>query len=160
MIVIADTTPLSQLAKIGRLDLLPAVYGRVAVPQEVFREVTRGAHPAVEMVRAATWIDVLDLPDPASVRSLQAETGLDEGECAAIVLAENTPNSLLLVDDKAARRATLSRGVRVGGTVATLLLAKNRGLIPSVKCVLDELISCGTRIGRRLYHEAIEAAGE
>jgi predicted nucleic acid-binding protein len=36
LLVVSDTTPLSVLAKIGRLDLLRDVYGQIIIPQEVF----------------------------------------------------------------------------------------------------------------------------
>jgi len=47
MIVVSDTTPLSELAKVGKLDLLRDVFGEIIIPQEVYNEVTRGNHPAV-----------------------------------------------------------------------------------------------------------------
>ena len=40
MIIVSDTTPLSELAKIGKLDLLQAVFGRVIIPQQVYEECT------------------------------------------------------------------------------------------------------------------------
>jgi predicted nucleic acid-binding protein len=51
MIIVSDTTPLSELAKIGKLDLLQAVFGRVIIPQQVYVELTTGNHPAVLAVK-------------------------------------------------------------------------------------------------------------
>ncbi len=51
MIIVSDTTPLSELAKIGKLDLLHAVFGRVIIPQQVYQELTTGNHPAVLAVK-------------------------------------------------------------------------------------------------------------
>lgn len=45
MIVVSDTTPLSELSKVGKLDLLPAVFGRVIIPQQVYAELTTGIIP-------------------------------------------------------------------------------------------------------------------
>jgi predicted nucleic acid-binding protein len=42
MIVIADTSPLNYLALIDEIDLLPAIFGRVLLPQGVFQEL---GHP-------------------------------------------------------------------------------------------------------------------
>ena len=53
MIVVSDTTPLSELAKVGRLDLLREVFGRVIIPEEVYREVTTGIHPGAIAVPKA-----------------------------------------------------------------------------------------------------------
>lgn len=38
MIVVSDTTPLISLLKIGRIDLLESLFGKVAIPQEVFEQ--------------------------------------------------------------------------------------------------------------------------
>jgi predicted nucleic acid-binding protein len=35
MIVVADTSPFVALANIGRLDLLPRLFGRVLIPPQV-----------------------------------------------------------------------------------------------------------------------------
>lgn len=74
MIVVSDTTPLSELAKIGRLVLLRDVFGQVIVPQEVYDEVTSGTHPAVAAVESATWIEVRFVQDTSQVVALQEST--------------------------------------------------------------------------------------
>jgi predicted nucleic acid-binding protein len=38
MIVVADTSPLNYLVLIDEIDLLPALFGQVIVPQAVFQE--------------------------------------------------------------------------------------------------------------------------
>lgn len=39
MIVVSNSSPLITLAQIGRLDLLPALYGSITIPREVHQEV-------------------------------------------------------------------------------------------------------------------------
>ena len=85
MIVVSNTTPFSELAKVGRMDLLGDIFGKVIIPQEVYNEITTGTHPAVNAVKSATWIEVLSIQQ---ISILQSETNLDLGECAAIILAE------------------------------------------------------------------------
>lgn len=160
MIIVSDTTPLSELAKVGQLNLLRDIFGQVIIPEEVYNEVTTGTHPAVSAVQSATWIEVRSVSDIQKVSALQGTTKLDLGECAAIILAEELGVDQLLIDDLAARRVALSRNLPVIGTVATLLLAKEQGLISSVKEVLDALIAQGKRISQRLYHEALATAQE
>ncbi|MDX2134595.1 MAG: hypothetical protein SFV52_07410 [Saprospiraceae bacterium] len=36
MIVVSDTSPIINLAMIGRLDLLPALFGKVIIPKQVY----------------------------------------------------------------------------------------------------------------------------
>jgi len=38
MIVVADTSPLNYLVLIDEIDLLPAIFGQVLLPQAVFQE--------------------------------------------------------------------------------------------------------------------------
>ncbi|MBW4547853.1 MAG: DUF3368 domain-containing protein [Symplocastrum torsivum CPER-KK1] len=160
MIVVSDTTPLSELAKVGQLNLLRDIFGQVIIPEEVYNEVTTGTHPAVSAVQSATWIEVRSITNAENVPILQDGIQLDLGECAAIILAEELGVDQLLIDDLAARRVALSRNLPVIGTIGTLLLAKDQGLIPSVKEVLDALIAQGKRISQQLYQETLLAAQE
>lgn len=160
LIVVSDTTPLSELAKIGRLDLLRDVYGRVIIPQEVFDEATAWNHPAVNAITSANWIEVRTVSNHQSVITLHTSTSLGMGECAAIFLAEELNATRLLMDDLAARREAQARNLPVIGTVGVLLVAKSRGIIPAVKDVLDDLIAHGARIGQKLYRDALSIAGE
>jgi len=160
LIVVSDTTPLSELAKIGCLDLLLEVYGRIVIPQEVFDEAIAGVHPATIAVPAAQWIEVRTVQDSQKVFALQQATSLGLGECAAMVLAEELNASRLLIDDLAARHEAQRRNLPVIGTVAVILLAKKLGTIPNIKDLLDELIVQGAHIGQKLYQDALSIAGE
>ena len=44
MIIVSDTTPISELAKVNYLNLLPKLFGRVVIPQGVYDELTKGRH--------------------------------------------------------------------------------------------------------------------
>ena len=74
MIIVSDTTPLSELAKIGKLDLLQAVFGRVIIPQQVYEELTTGNHPAVLAVKSVSWLEVRSVNNHELIKNLQLET--------------------------------------------------------------------------------------
>jgi predicted nucleic acid-binding protein len=160
VIVVSDTSPISELAKVGRLTILFDIYGRIFVPQEVYSEVISGTHPAVAAVQAAHWILVHPVTAAEKVATIRATTGLGPGECAAIVLAGELEADRLLIDDRAARREARARGLPLIGTVGTIVLAKQQGFISDVHEVLDELIACGMRISQQLYRDALDTAGE
>ncbi|MBD2777674.1 DUF3368 domain-containing protein [Iningainema tapete] len=160
MIIVADTTPLSELAKVGRLELLRDIFGTVIIPQEVYNEVTVGNYPAARLVPVASWIEVQPVGSIQMVQALQVQTDLDLGECAAIVLAQELKAEQLLIDDLDARKLAKSIGLPLIGTVGVLLLAKEKGLIFSVKDVMDELITNGMWISQRLYIEVLAIALE
>ena len=160
MIVVSDTTPLSELAKVGKLNILRDVFGEIVIPQEVYDEVTTGTHPAVELVKSATWIEIRAVMDTQKVSDLQNANELDLGECAAMILAEELGAGQILIDDLEARKVAISINLPVIGTVGALLLAKQRGLIPTVKEIMDDMIAQGKRISQQLYSQALAIAKE
>ena len=160
MIVVSDTTPISELAKINRLTLLRDVYQRVIIPKEVYDEVMAGPGAIPAAVQAASWIDVVTVRDSHGVLAVHVATRLGLGECAALILADELGAQRLLIDDRAGRREAKVRGLPVTGTIGTLLVAKQRGIVPSIRDVLDELRAHGTRISEQLYRDALAVASE
>lgn len=158
-VVVADSGPLIALA-LGRcLHLLRDLYGTVLVPDAVWREVTeagQGKAGAAE-IAAASWLARTALgrsPDPL----LRAELG--PGESEAISLAADR-NALLIVDERQARRiAEIAYGLRVRGTVGTLVLAKRRNLVPEVRPVLERMRLGGYYLADALIEAACESVGE
>jgi len=69
VIVVSNTTPLSELAKVEQMHLLRDVFGEVIIPQEVYDELTRGIHPAATAVRSATWISVYSVNEDEKILS-------------------------------------------------------------------------------------------
>ena len=55
MIIVSNTTPLSELAKVGQLDLLQKLFGKIIIPQEVYNEVTTVNHREASVVPAAQY---------------------------------------------------------------------------------------------------------
>jgi uncharacterized protein len=160
VLIVADTTPFSELAKVGRLDLLGQVFGQVIVPEEVYRELQRGNHPASKLIGSLDWLVVKAVQNLSEVQHLYAEVGLDLGESEAIVLAEELEADQLLMDDLAGRREAQARGIPLIGTVGILLVAKQRGLIKQVKPIMDDLRNGGTRIAQPLYERVLQLAQE
>nr|WP_238361131.1 DUF3368 domain-containing protein [Iningainema tapete] len=142
------------------MELLRDIFGTVIIPQEVYNEVTVGNYPAARLVPVASWIEVQPVGSIQMVQALQVQTDLDLGECAAIVLAQELKAEQLLIDDLDARKLAKSIGLPLIGTVGVLLLAKEKGLIFSVKDVMDELITNGMWISQRLYIEVLAIALE
>jgi uncharacterized protein len=158
-IIIADSSPLIGLARIGHLPLLPQLASRIIVPPAVRTEVTsaRTNAPGAAEVAAQSWIHVVDA-DAALVAPLLILIG--KGEAEAIALAQQTPSSLLLIDDLRARKVAERLGLRRMGTVALLAQAKREGLILKLKPALDALVANGIFIRRELIEIALQQAGE
>jgi uncharacterized protein len=122
MIIIADTTPLSELAKIDGLWLLAELFGEIIIPAEVFEELSQGSHPAAKMIQSLNWIAVCNVENPEKIAVLQQSTGLHLGECSAIILAQQLSADRLLLDEQDARKVAISYGLPVVGTVGVLIL--------------------------------------
>ena len=160
MIIISDTTPISELTKVGYLDLLPKLFGRVVIPQGVYDELTTGQHPAARIVPDLSWLNVVVVKNRQAVAELQQIGKLDLGESEAIALAEELKADRLLIDEKAARQVAKTRNLPLIGTMGVLLLSKRQGYIKNVKVVLDQMQQQGTRISDRLYIQVLTLAEE
>ena len=160
-VVVSNSTPLIALARIRRLDLLPALYGDVLVPLEVWNElVVRGrGYPGAAEIRDATWIATKTVR--YRDRVIQLAAVLDQGEAEAIALAIEHDARLVLLDDRSARREALRRGLHVQGTLGILLRAKRLGLVPALAPVMDALRhDAGFYFAESLRRRVLEAAGE
>ncbi len=105
MIVVADSTIVIRLGRVGRLELLRQLYSSVTIPPRVWEEVTvdgRGQPGANALIEAhqAGWIMVTPPANPTDVDTLlQRHGGLDRGEAEAMVIAIDHNPSLLLIDE-------------------------------------------------------------
>jgi len=126
-IVVADTGPLRYLVSIKQIDVLPLLFGVVAVPTTVARELSHPKAPDAVRTWAASppqWLAVhADPIKPAGLRRL------DPGERAAITLAQTLGAGLVLIDDRAGATAARAAGFRVTGTIGVLIDAAARGLL-------------------------------
>lgn len=155
MIVVADTSPLLHLARVGRLDLIPAAVGPVIVPRTVWSELIQPGTRAevVNAIRAATWIGVRD--DPAPV-----DLGLDPGETAAILLAEELSADALLIDERCGRGVAAGRGIAVIGTLGVLAGAKRAGAVDRVAPLVAALRADGFWLADALVERFLHGLGE
>ena len=89
MIVISDTSAITNLAAIHHLQLLPQLYNQVTIPEAVYRELADIAPPVPGTleVQRATWLEVRQVINYQVVKRLIDEARLDPGEYEAIALA-------------------------------------------------------------------------
>lgn len=138
-LVICNTTPVINFAETGRLDVLAELFGEVVLPRAVVQELTAKRHrfPAAAAAWRSAPFRVREVPEGSADRYLGAT--LHPGECACLALAAAAPNSLLILDDVAARDAAVVSGYAVTGTLGCLLEAKKAGIIAAVAPLLDAL---------------------
>ena len=141
MLVVSNTSPLSNLAIVDHLDLLRERYGRVIVPERVKLELDALSHAAgksrIEKAYSEGWLLTQRLPD--YTLTAQLGTRVDAGEAEAIALAELLKADKLIIDDGLGRELARARGVAVVGLLGELLHAKLHGRIGSVGAIMDQL---------------------
>lgn len=157
--VISDSTPLIALARIGELDLIRQIFGEVLIPEAVYGEIVeaRADAPGAQEVAEATWLQRVraDLQVVAPLVLL-----VDRGEAESIAVAQGHPGSLLLTDDRKARKVAKTLGVEVRGCLGILLLAKRGHLIPAIRPLTARLQGECWRISEKELEEFLRRSGE
>jgi len=161
MSVVSNASPLINLARIGRLELLPQLYGELIVPEAVWHEVVvEGAgQPGAEEIEAASWIQVQQTKNRELVLALRQE--LDAGEAEAIALALETEADFLLMDEHLGRETAVHMGARCVGLIGIFVEAKRRGLVSEIRPLLNALRDvAGFWVSETLYRRVLRDEGE
>jgi predicted nucleic acid-binding protein len=100
MIVVSNTSPLTNLAAIGQFSLLHALYDTIHIADGVWAELQAGGThwPGYDEVAAAAWIQWHTVHNIALVTALQRD--LDRGESESIALALELRTDLILLDEQ------------------------------------------------------------
>lgn len=161
MIVVSNTSPLIGLASIRRFDLLHQIFGRITIPQAVYREsVTKGRESggAKREVTEATWIDTRTVSDRAAVTSLLER--LDEGEAETILLAREMTADWVIMDERKGRKIVTKWGFHKIGTLGILLKAKQLGLLSVVRPEIELLCQEDFMVSQDVVDAVLRYAGE
>jgi predicted nucleic acid-binding protein len=160
MHVVSNTSPLSNLAVIRRLDLLRERYGRVTIPAEAWSELSALRHAdALASQQQAVADGWLRVETPAV--PLAFPIPLDPGESAAISLAVSSEADLLLIDELKGRSVARGLGLVIGGLLGELLHARLSGRILSLAAEIQRLRSeAGFFVGGDIERFLLSHAGE
>jgi predicted nucleic acid-binding protein len=63
---------------------------------------------------------------------------------------------IAILDDGAARKCAITFGVKVKGSLAIVILAKKRGLIPQAKQILHMMQEVGLRLDERTIRQVLK----
>jgi predicted nucleic acid-binding protein len=150
---IFDTTVLSNLAAVGRLDLLERRYREMALTTvEVSDEVRKGLQAGygyledvlqqIQSISPSGWLRIV-APVSETEHQLRGEFDLllDPGEASCLTLAISR-GLILVTDDLAARQLAQERDVSLTGTVGILLALVRDGSLSltEANAMLAEMI--------------------
>ena len=161
MIVVADTSVLLNLGRVGQMELLLRLFREVVTPPEVAAEFHRlAAHaPRFTGLNLPAWVRQQSATVvPALIR---AAAGLDSGESAALALAVEIRADAILVDERRGHAVAMQLGLRPLGVLAILLQAKASGALDRLEPVLNRLqTEAGFWLAPSLRARVLQLAGE
>jgi len=158
-LVVADTSSLLNLALIDRLDLLETQFPGIAVPHQVWGELTAGTD-GLEALRKLRGDGVLRVVRvDRSDLFVEVFHDLDLGETAAICYAVEHDADLVLLDERDGRRVARRHDLDVTGVIGILLRGANVGEV-ELEAELDSLREAGFWISDDLYSRVLSEAGE
>lgn len=158
MIVVSDTSPITNLIKIGRLELLRQVFSEIIITEGVYDELIQ-INGRRALIDEASWIIIKEVQNKELVKDFLKL--LDPGESESVALAIEIRADYLLIDEKKGRKIAREYGLNITGLLGILKRAKTKKYIKKVQPILEELIiKGGFRIHPTLYQEILKDVGE
>ena len=161
MIVVSDTSPISNLIQIDRLYVLEELYPLLIIPPAVHRELLALAAFGYNLsdYEQSEHFTVQHPQNQSAVKHLLND--LDPGESEAIVLAQELNAQLLIIDERLGTQRAKTEGLETIGLVGCLINAKTSGIIPAVLPILDELETiAGFYLGNRFRRHVRDLVDE
>jgi predicted nucleic acid-binding protein len=149
---VLNASPIIVLAQVGQEHLFEALADEVVVPRAVAEEVEAG--PVGDPARQAIGGGQFTVVEATPVSEVLA-WDLGAGETAVLSYALEEPGWTAVLDDAAARKCARSFDLPLKGTLGVVILAKERGLIPSAANVMRSLLRSGFRLDEDVIREAL-----
>ncbi len=157
--VIINASPLIFLARSHHLDLLQAFAREIWVPEPVATEILHRGQQDIT-ARAIKEIDWLITQPVVSIPTIVTEWRLGAGESSVLALATQHLETEVIIDDLAGRKCATSLNIPVRGTLGIVLIAKKRNLIPKARPVIEDMMTAGLYLSRKVVDEALKRVGE
>lgn len=155
---VIDASPLIFLSRSRHLDLLRSFVQTIWVPRPVADEILRRGSQDItaQAIENTTWLITQPISD-ISAAILQWRLGT--GESATLALAQAHGLEAIL-DDLAGRKCAAALNIPVRGTLGIVLAAKQRGLIPKARPVIEDMMSDGLYLSRKVLDQALQRVDE
>lgn len=155
--IVIDSSAIITLFRSGQAHLLPRLFSHIVIPEAVWQEVIGEKDDAAAYgVVHAPWLKRESvIPSPRILAWC-----LGKGETAVLSRALEEPSLRVVIDDLDARRCAQVMAIPMLGTGGVLLLAKRRGLIPSVGEALNKIRAAGLWLSDEIVALIRTQAGE
>ena len=169
--IVSNASPLIYAAKIGSLEVLGKLYGKILIPPAVYDEVVekgvkKKAADALVLEEAVTkgYLQVVELNKRAraEIEVLTKTQGISIGEAEAIALAKQVKAELLIIDERSGTTAARVWGIKTVGLLGVIIEAMYEEVITfgELKTYYDRLTKTEFRLKHRDYVKAMELANK
>ena len=150
---VLNASPLIVLARVGLESLPLSLAAQVTVPRPVAEEIQAGPSldPARQALAAGRFTIVDSPPPPAELLAWD----LGYGETAVLSWTIANPGWTAVLDDGEARKCARAFSIPIKGTLALVLMAKQRGFISSAGEVIQALLNIGFRLDEGLIRDSL-----
>ena len=157
MIIVSDTSSISNLLQIGIIDILHLLYGEITITPAVRRELYHLPEQE-KQIEQIDWIKVKAPQNQGMIVQLLEE--IDLGEAESITLAIEEQAKYLIIDEYKGRSIADSYGIKIVGILGVLIQAKKKKIIPTIKPHIDQLVEIGFRLDKKLIEKVLKGLGE
>ena len=160
MIVVSDTSCISNLLLIGQIDLLQKIYSEIFIPLAVYNEILMLEKSGKDLsyFKSRNWM-IIEKNFTRNI-SLLPPKNIDAGEAEAIDLAIYLKADRLLIDERKGSVLVKELGIITIGLLGVLKIAKENHLILSVQKLLDQLIENNFWLSNELYNTVLKSVNE
>ncbi len=157
--IICNTSPLQYLHQLGKLDILHSLVGNIVVPAAVVNELDTGKRLGIDLpdVAALGWATIRR---PAGATALPLVSELGPGETEVLMLALESHDAIVILDDNHARFVVQTLGIKITGTLGILRDAKQAGIVPAINPLIDKLQGMGFRLAPHTKLAILKQTGE
>ena len=156
---VSNTSPLLYLHRLGIVEWLPELFDNTLTPDAVWNELAEGEKLGYNVPQHQLY-QWLMIKNPKSLPPKWVSLDLGAGELAAMALALEHPDHILLLDDLLARRVAQTAGLTVWGTLRVILEGKSAGLIKHVAPLLNEAERAGLWMSEKIRRRVLKLANE
>ena len=165
MIAIINASPLIYLGKLGALYVLPKLYSKCfttsKVKDEVLYKKNVPEYPILDE-SFSDWLNIKQPKDQSFQRRLE-EMQIHPGEASIIALGKelekNQKESIIIIDDFAAREIARTLGLNITGTIGVIFKSMESTIITKDKCkeFIQNLVeNTDFRISAKFYSKIIK----
>ena len=158
--VIVNSTPLIALCHVNQLNILRQLYGEITIPKAVYDEISVKEESVCKksVDEALGWIHIQEIQNQLAKTMFKSQ--LHDGEVEVMILAMEQQASVVVIDDRNAKKYAKYLDLPVTGTLGVLMKAKQKGYLSELKPVLDVMIQNGIYIKPSLVELCLKQVGE